>query len=107
MSDYISRENALLALDDFLDSEQEYGIIADCYSEADVDKAKKRIMCIPSAVGIDVEKIRHGKWETRTEWIGTFGFNKSKCSVCDAVFRDDRKGCEYCSKCGAKMDLKE
>ena len=62
MSDYISRENALLALDDFLDSEQEYGIIANCYSIADVKKAKNRIMCIPSAVGIDVGEVKHGKW---------------------------------------------
>lgn len=97
MGDYIKRTLALDVINHAND--------CDCFKNYDgYSMAFDMIDEMPRA---DVQKVKHGKWETSTERIATFGFIKSKCSVCGAVFRDDRKGCEYCSNCGARMDLKE
>lgn len=46
---------------------------------------------------VDAEPVRHGEWLPVDELYDAFD-----CSECDAMVH---KPCNYCPKCGAKMDL--
>ena len=56
---------------------------------------------IDEATIIDAEPVRHGKW------IGKpiAGYADIRCSECRSVFISQSGRWEYCSHCGAKMDL--
>lgn len=52
---------------------------------------------------VDAEPVRHGRWEPDKNYMREeTGY--WRCPLCMKISRD--KG-EYCSHCGAKMDLKE
>lgn len=65
---------------------------------------------IDSQPEIEAEPVRHGHWIETTEWIGSFGKARRKCSECGTIFdgvpftRGDGKGSKFCEECGAKMD---
>ena len=49
------------------------------------------------------EPVRHGTWEKRTYWIGSFGENQMVCSECGKKY-GFHAPYNYCPYCGAKMD---
>ena len=52
---------------------------------------------------VDAEPVRHGTWEKRTYWIGSFGENQMVCSECGIKYGFHAQY-NYCPNCGAKMD---
>lgn len=60
---------------------------------------------VPTA---DVAKVKHGKWEE--EYLG-YGTYRYRCSECNSTFGEDAINefhhKNYCSNCGARMDLEE
>ena len=52
---------------------------------------------------VEAEPVRHGKWEKRTYWIGSFGENQMVCSECGKKY-GFHAPYNYCPICGAKMD---
>lgn len=56
----------------------------------------------------DVAKVKHGKWEE--EYLG-YGTYRYRCSECNSTFGEDAINefhhKNYCSNCGARMDLEE
>ena len=69
------------------------------YNTPDIDlsggKFEAAILKIPVA---DVAPVRHGRWLHRKNGV-------AYCSECEIDAIED--GTEYCSNCGAKMDLED
>lgn len=86
MSDYIKRTLALDVINHAND--------CDCFKNYDgYSMAFDMIDEMPRA---DVQKVKHGKWETSKGEKYS-----SRCSCCNCYSTDDYK---YCPNCGAKMD---
>lgn len=98
MDEYIKRETALKAIDEYFrttnpDGDEQIGVL----------KSRRIIRELPSAY---VAPVRHGRWE-RDEW----GSYLRRCSVCkkSPVYKDERGNsvavyAGVCINCGAKMD---
>jgi protein-arginine kinase activator protein McsA len=69
-----------------------------CFYPAIVDSA---IRNTPTA---DVEKVRHGEWETIPDYSHALTTYLHICSECKTTYKDIRpKGHNYCHICGAYM----
>lgn len=66
--------------------------LAEGFTEAD-----EVVRSVPPA---DVQEVRHGKWKFDR-------FDNAWCSVCHHCGSNDAEVSNYCSNCGAKMDLEE
>lgn len=82
MSDFISRQDALKIIDNYIDGSFEWGAMM------------LKIKRLPTA---DVVPVVHGEWNDTTE---NWGWPKWSCSVCGGDGRGDYK---YCPWCGADM----
>ena len=58
---------------------------------------RKALRCIAEAPTADVVEVKHGEWVVLEEEIGLYS-----CSLCD--YKIIRTECNYCPRCGAKMD---
>ena len=64
------------------------------------DDFKRAIKKIPKGIIVDVDQVRHGRWETNSDRPDSL-----ICSVCKCGFdmwKHDPHN--YCPNCGAKMD---
>lgn len=93
MGDYISREDAIIAL--WKLSDRYYKIIV-----SPTVLAEKAFKAIPSA---DVEPVRHRRWENTRPDAPMFGFYY--CSECGRKRTSPQDN--YCPNCGARMDGEE
>ena len=70
-----------------------------------LDRAQRAILDAPAA---DVAPVRHGRWIHETiednDWGGTY--HSWSCSECKFSVGRNPTDENFCSKCGAKMDLK-
>lgn len=104
MAEYIEREAAIAALDEFRLNEtvSKYATVMQCRAARDaIERATKVIESLPAA---DVEPVRHGRWvhtDSAAHWYG-----KDECSECTYHEHDrsDLSHFRYCPNCGAKMD---
>ena len=87
MAEYIKMEAAIRAL--LNDSPEQVG-----YSREDATD------CIRYMDAADVAPVRHGRWEVE---VGMNFFKERNCPVCKK--RIESNFWNYCSNCGAKMDL--
>ncbi len=103
MAEYIERE-ALL-------NDLENSIVVSCKTEniPQVQRVLSKIInCIKDQPTADVAEVRHGEWKLfSSDKIG----NVFICSICGYIeVTEDFEttpldnDCNYCSKCGAKMD---
>lgn len=96
MEEYISRENAIKAMDKVI-----YG--ASTVQEANAMFKIKSVIYNQDVIKFppDVQIVKHGRWIEASP-------KHSRCSVCDttcliAVYPIS-KGANYCPNCGARMD---
>lgn len=95
MAEYIEREMALKAINEYLhttnpDGEEQIGVL----------KSRKVIRALPAA---DVATVRHGKWRY---------YHKQNIAVCEKCNFERNLDVNFgravsCPNCGAMMDLKE
>ena len=79
------------------------------------DKILARIYCLAEGQELDtsvkvadVAKVKHGKWEEEYLGYGTYRYRCSECnSTCGEDMINEFHHKNYCSNCGAKMDLEE
>ena len=103
MDEYIEREMALKAIDEYFhttnpDGEEQIGVL----------KSRRVIIALPAA---DVAPVRHGRWDSS----GKYRFQKDnsvavRCTECGSSLTESEYRCyvwNYCPVCGAKMDLDE
>ena len=96
MDDYISREDALRAVEDIV-----------CDAD-DAERTCDRIIDLPSA---DVAPVRHGRWKDIEWWVNPSGaiiigrlYQCSKCGrIIDLEHGETLDDYPYCH-CGTKMD---
>lgn len=88
MTDYISREAAIAAVDN--------------YSHVYFPRNKRKLEEIPAA---DVRPVRRGKWAK--ELHPNVRYNQYKCSICGEFSGHDSEGWiwapNFCPHCGADM----
>ena len=100
MSDLISRDAAVKALMEQSD------MTKDVKSDVRVSVLFESAVCtIRQMPAVEAEPVRHGKWEKRTYWIGSFGENQMVCGECGKKY-GFHAPYNYCPNCGAKMDGK-
>lgn len=79
---------------------------SDALRYAELEGAYKAVMYIADLPPEDVKPVKHGKWSDQKLFDDGFG-NFSAGYICSACkHRVPNKG-NYCSRCGAIMDLKE
>lgn len=104
MTDLISRQAAIDALDERCESECEYSkkqrsvMCNACY----LGSAKEVVENLPT-----IDPVKHGKWMVIPQRCDNQTFDECKCSVCGVVeyFNSGWKKFSYCPNCGARMDL--
>ena len=99
MAEYIEREAAIAALDEFRLNQtvSKYATVMQCRAARDaISRAIKMLESLPAA---DVEPVRHGRWVKDGEVV--------VCSECGEEHAWDEYRATYCEDCGAKMDLEE
>lgn len=97
MGEYIEREAAIAALDEFRLNEtvSKYATVMQCRAARDaISRAAKVLESLPAP---DVEPVRHGRWVKDGEVV--------VCSECGEEHAWDEYRATYCEDCGAKMDL--
>lgn len=99
MAEYIEKEMALKLIADRMDMYGTYSVERSIYMTA-----RQKIKNIPAA---DVAPVVHGKWIFDHMTGNTTYY--AKCSECGTWkhFASISEQDEFCSKCGAKMDLEE
>ena len=98
MNDYISRQEALIAIQNLYPGMPFLPSVRKDWRE----KNDSFIRCEEAIIKLsaaDAQPVRHGKWEKR--WHSVFKEDLPCCSVCHSfmAFRWD-----YCPNCGAHMD---
>ena len=101
MAEYIEREAAIAALDEFRLNEtvSKYATVMQCRAARDaIGRAAKVLESLPAA---DVEPARHGRWIEKEKY--TFGVMYD-CSICGNRILDNGHSWNYCPNCRARMD---
>lgn len=101
MSDLISRQAAIKAIEDLQDC---YNGFSDTYDKACI------IGVIEEVPTIKAEPIKHGRWSEKHYCSNLTGYDYAViCSECEKpTYRQFAEPTpDYCSNCGAKMDLDE
>ena len=101
MGDLISRSAMLEALDESERIARKR--VPDLQDDELRPKLKSIRKFIANRPAVDAEPVRHGTWEKRTYWIGSFGENQMVCSECGKKY-GFHAPYNYCPDCGAKMD---
>ena len=97
MAEYIQREAAIAALDEFRLNEtvSKYATVMQCKAARDaISRATKVLESLPAA---DVEPVRHGRWLPQI----VFGTRVWDCSECKTIGSPTWKRCPVCE---AKMN---
>ena len=97
MGEYIEREAAIAALDEFRLNEtvSKYATVMQCIAARDaISRATKALESLPAA---DVEPVKRGRWLTQI----VFGTRVWDCSECKTIGSPAWKRCPVCE---AKMD---
>ena len=97
MAEYIEREAAIAALDEFRLNEtvSKYATVMQCRAARDaISRATKALESLPAA---DVEPVKHGRWLPQI-LLGTRVWD---CSECKTIGSPAWKRCPVCE---AKMD---
>ena len=107
MGEYIEREAAIAALDEFRLNEtvSKYATVMQCKAARDaISRATKALESLPAA---DVEPLKRGRWLTWEEMFpGETSKRKNNLGVfCDQCRNHADNMSDYCPNCGAKMDL--
>lgn len=107
MSDYISRDELIKALE--TDYNSEWSGVEE-YVEGARDEYDDVLKIVCGMKAADVQPVKHGKWDFQ-------GYQLFKCTNCKEMFTQDQleamqnhKDCEecafpnFCPNCGARMD---
>ena len=100
MAEYIDREALIATVNGVWER-----IYDRCTYQPVHDVYRMIIKRINGAIASDVQEVKHGEWLSR---CGTGQYDDYYCSLCgmyeEGTRNKDRLG-NYCSWCGAKMDL--
>ena len=100
MDEYIKREAAIAALDEFRLNQtvSKYATVMQCRAARDaISRAIKVLESLPAA---DVEPLKRGRWIEQEKY--TFGVMYD-CSLCGNRILDNGHSWNYCPNCGARM----
>lgn len=103
MADYIDRDAAIAALDDFRLNQtvSKYATVMQCKAARDaISRATKVLESLPAP---DVEPVKHGRWngDTCTSCNLPWNYNMTQ-NAQDWGYFDPMP--DYCHNCGAKMN---
>lgn len=109
MEEYISRDDAVRAVEMQCVDGKMFGTDESDMTLVDADDVAQSISEIPAA---DVAPVRHGRWypQEYTVHCGcgkSYGDTKFRCSVCNRIANWNPYGLKYCPNCGAKMDFED